>query len=203
MPDSTPSSTGSAEFSVRDRPRWWSRLGLAICAAVILLWTLRPGSGGSFQRVPIVPDPVPAWAITNVHGGMLASSDFRDRILVVNFWATWCPPCIRELPDLKAFHLANSNRPVSVIGVSVDEGGTDVVRDFVDRNALGYPVGLVTESMAGAFRASGTIPATYVIDRQGRFAAHYLGALTRQELERITAVLLHAADQTNRPVATP
>jgi len=192
MPASTPSSSVSPPESGPTRPKWWSRLGIIICAVVILLWTLRPGSGGGFQAVPIVPAPAPAWSITNVAGGLLTSGQFTGQVLVVNFWATWCPPCIRELPDLNAFHLAHTHDRVSLIGVSVDETGPESVREFVRRKGLAYPVGMVSGEMSAGFGAEGPIPTTYILDRQGRFVARYLGPLTRAELDRVTAPLIAA-----------
>lgn len=165
-------------------------MGMIVCAVVILLWALRPGSGGGFQTIPITPTPAPAWSITNVTGGLLTSTQFTGQVLVVNFWATWCPPCIRELPDLNAFHLAHTNDRVSLVGVSVDVTGAEGVRDFANRSGLAYPVGMVNDSMSGGFGAEGPIPTTYIIDRQGRFVARYLGPLNRAELERVTAPLL-------------
>lgn len=190
-----PSSSASPEPNPASRPQWWSRIGIVICAAVILLWTLRPGSSGGFQPIPVTPGPAPAWSITNVLGGTLSSTNLAGHVLIVNFWATWCPPCIRELPDLNAFHLAHANDRITVVGVSVDEGGGDSVRAFVERNHLAYPVGMVTREMSEAFGAQGPIPATYVIDRRGHFAARYLGPLTREELERVTRPLVLAPAQ--------
>jgi hypothetical protein len=69
------------------------------------------------------------------------------------------------------------------------------VRSFVERNSLAYPVGMVTPAMSEAFGAQGPIPATYVIDRRGHFAARYLGPLTREELERVTRPLMLAPAQ--------
>ncbi len=187
-----PSSTASPTDGKVSKPQWWSRMGIIICGAVIVLWTLRPGAGGGFQPVPIAQVAAPAWNVTNVLGGTLASTNLAGHVLVVNFWATWCPPCIRELPDLNAFHLAHTNQRVAVIGISVDQDGPEVVRNFVTRNSLAYPVGMVVPEMSQAFGAEGAIPTTYIIDRQGKFAARYLGPLTREELERVTAPLIAA-----------
>lgn len=187
-----PSSTASSTDGKIAKPQWWSRMGIIICGAVILLWVLRPGTGGGFQPVPIAHVQSPAWTVTNVLGGTLCSTNLAGHVLVVNFWATWCPPCIRELPDLNAFHLAHTLQRVAVIGISVDQEEPEVVRNFVTRNNLSYPVGMVSSDMSQAFGAEGPIPTTFIIDRQGHFAARYLGPVTREELERVTAPLIAA-----------
>lgn len=189
MPSSTVSPTDSP---VQRRPLW-TRISLAVCALAVILWTLRPGAGRGFQPVPIAPLPAPAWTLTNAFGQVLSSSNYAGHVLVVNFWATWCPPCIREIPDLNAFHLAHTNDRVAVLGFSVDQGKPAEVdallRDFATRNQLAYPIVAVPKDVAEAYSAVGPIPTTFVIGRDGRFAARYVGAVTREELERVTARL--------------
>ena len=161
------------------------------------------GAGAWLSWRRIAPQPVLSgaeaafWAgnFEGPNGEAVNLAAMRGRPLLVNFWATWCPPCIRELPDLNAFHLAHTNDRITVVGVSVDEGGANAVRAFVERNNLAYPVGMVTPEMSADFGAQGPIPATYVIDRRGHFAARYLGSLTREELERVTRPLVLAPAQ--------
>ncbi len=169
----------------------WTRLGIPICIGIILLWLVKPGGSG-FMPVPISHGTAPGWSMTNLDGTLLHSTNFAGRVLVVNFWATWCPPCIREIPDLQAFHNAHTNEGLTVIGVSVDEGGLAAVKGFVTRNQMTYPIVLANDAAMEGFAASGSIPTTFIVDRQGRFAARYVGALPRAELERVTAPLLAA-----------
>ena len=111
-------------------------------------------------------------------------------VVVLNFWATFCPPCIREIPDLSAFHLAHSNEPVAVVGLSLDAPPADVVRAFVRKHNIPYPVAIADAAVAEAFGGVGQIPSTFIIGPDGKFAARYLGALTREELERVVSPLM-------------
>ncbi len=166
---------------------------MAVCAALILFWFAKPG-GPQFMPMPIGHGPAPAWSMTATDGSALSSTNLAGRVLVVNFWATWCPPCVREIPDLAALHRAHVAEGLTVVGASVDEGGVEGVRKFVERNQIPYPVGMAGPNLVEAFAANGPIPTTFVIDRRGNFAVRYLGALTRAELERVVAPLLAATN---------
>jgi thiol-disulfide isomerase/thioredoxin len=166
-------------------------MGLLVCFAVVILWFLKPGGGsGSFRQVPITVEPAPEWAVTNLHGTVLSSTQLAGRVVVINFFATWCPPCVREIPDLNAFHVAHTNAGVTVVGFSIDTAGTAAVKKFSENFGIAYPVAIIDDTFAARFSAQGPIPTTFIIDRQGRFAARYLGAISRQELERITQYLI-------------
>jgi peroxiredoxin len=167
----------------------WKRLGIPICLGIILLWFMKPGGSG-FMPLPITPGPAPTWALTNLDGTVLHSSNLLGRVVVFNVWATWCPPCIKEIPDLQALHTAHQAQGLTVLGVSVDQEGPAKVKDFVQRNSITYPVVMSDEAVLQSFSALGPIPTTFIIDRQGQFVARYVGPLPREELERVTAPLL-------------
>ena len=176
--------------AVVSQPAWQRRIPLLICLLVLAYWYLKPPSGAGFMRVPMPRIAAPAWSLTNVHGQPLQSSSFTGRVVVLNFWATFCPPCIREIPDLAAFHLAHSNSPVTVIGLSLDSKPADAIRAFVEKHNIPYPVAIADAATAEAFGGVNQIPTTFIIAPDGTFAARYLGALTHDELERAIAPLL-------------
>jgi len=136
----------------------------ADAGAVAQLWALR------------VPRP---------GGGELALGDFRGRPLLVNFWATWCPPCVKELPDLDRFHTAYAASGWQVVALAID--GPTAVRDFLARRPLGFPVGLAglegSTLARGLGNATGGLPFTVVLDAGGRITRRKLGATTYSELQ--------------------
>ena len=172
-----------------------SRIGLAVCAALILFWFVKPG-GSQFMPVPITHDVAPAWSLAATDGSVVSSTNLAGRVVLMNFWATWCPPCVREIPDLAEFHKAHEAEGLTIVGASVETGDEKTVKSFVERNHIPYPVGIAGPGLVESFAATGSIPTTFVIDRSGRFAARYLGGLTREELDRAVLPLLAA---TNAP----
>lgn len=166
-------------------PRWL----IPFCLAAILGWWVSRPTGPSFMRLPGGGFPAPAWQMNDLDGHPVASTHFTGKVLVLNFWATWCPPCRRELPELEAFHRAQQTNDVVVIGAATDEGGAAVVTPFVRREKLSYPILLADTNVQQTFAVS-TLPTTLIIGRDGRIAARYLGSLTQAELTKAVTPLL-------------
>jgi len=166
-------------------PRWLVPFGLA---ALLGWWVSRP-SGPAFVRLPGGGYPAPAWRMPDLSGAMIASTNLAGSLVVLNFWATWCPPCRRELPELEAFHRRNSNRGVVVVGAATDAEGAATVGPFARRHELTYPMLLADPAVQESF-AVVSLPTTVIIGRDGRVSARYLGSLTGEELDRAIAPLL-------------
>jgi thiol-disulfide isomerase/thioredoxin len=128
----------------------------------------------------------------DLDGRTVASTNFAGQVVVLNFWATWCPTCLIEIPDLNAYHAAHVTNGLVVIGASTDETGAETVRDFVRRNRIEYPVLMADAAAQDAFGGIPGLPVTLVIARDGRFFARYHGPLTRKELESVVTPLLSA-----------
>lgn len=175
------------------KARWLIPLALGVA----LLWVTYPTQRPAV-RLPTGNVPMPAWQMDDLSGTPISSTNFAGKILVLNFWATWCPPCRQELPDLNAFHAANRINGVVVIGASVDEGDRELVRRFAERNGLQYPVIFATPEMQLQFGNVSMLPTTFVVDRAGRMVTRFLGAITREDLSKVVDPLV------GRPgVATP
>jgi len=167
------------------KTRWLIPLALGLALLWVTYPTRRPA-----VRLPTGNVPMPAWQMTDLSGMPVSSTNYSGRILVLNFWATWCPPCLEELPDLNAFHGANSTNGVVVIGAAVDEGDRDMVKRFAERNGLKYPIVFATPEIQLQFGNVTMLPTTFVIDREGRMVARFLGAITREELDKAVGPLI-------------
>jgi cytochrome c biogenesis protein CcmG/thiol:disulfide interchange protein DsbE len=114
-------------------------------------------------------------------------SDYVGKIVVVNFWASWCPPCRKEIPALVQISKEYASRGVVVLGVAMDEGGLNGVRRFLQEVDVTYPV-VIPDGSSSLSSVRG-LPTTWLIDKQGRIAAIYSGAMTedvfRQGIEQL------------------
>ena len=117
-------------------------------------------------------------------GGHLKLADFRGKPLVLNFWATWCPPCVEEIPLIDDFFQQNSTKGISVIGLAIDQPGR--VKRFVEEFNLGYPMGLAgmngTELSKILGNESAALPFTIVLDKNGQLFQKKLGRLSAEEI---------------------
>ncbi|HSM22556.1 MAG TPA: TlpA disulfide reductase family protein, partial [Rubrivivax sp.] len=122
-------------------------------------------------------------------GGELALATMRGRPWVLNFWATWCPPCIREMPALERFRNAHAGRGWEVVGLAVD--GPTPVREFLQRVPVSFPIGLAGFGGADLGKRlgnqTGGLPFTVVFDRRGRAVQRKLGETSYDELARWAA----------------
>jgi thiol-disulfide isomerase/thioredoxin len=178
----------------------FTKWGIPLLLAVGFAWLTSRGMGGpKFMRLPVGSGAAPAWTMPDLEGRPVASTNFAGQVVLLNFWATWCPPCLAEIPDLKAFQAAHAQEGFTVIGAAVNDEGAAVVKPFVQRNQLNYPVLLAGPDVQMLFgsmpldptRPTGfPLPTTFVIGRDGRLVAHYLGALSRAELDKVILPLL-------------
>ena len=175
----------------------WQKWVIPLGLAVGLAWlTSRPSADGGFIRIPTGHGPAPDWSSQDILGGTIASSNLLGHVLVLNFWATWCPPCQQEIPELNAFAAAHETDGIRVVGVAMDEAGESAVRPFAKKNAIGYPIILNTAEIQRRFfgvpaPAGGppgiSLPTTFIVGTNGHFLARYIGAITRAELEKAVA----------------
>ena len=129
----------------------------------------------------------PDFTLPALDGRSIALQDFRGRVVVLNFWATWCPPCVEEMPSLKSFSEEMDPGGVTVLGVSVDYDA-EALAKFVARTQLAFPiardVGQRVSSRYGTFK----YPETYIIDKNGKIAEKLVGVVNWQDPRTLTLV---------------
>lgn len=149
-----------------------------------------------------VPTPAKTFDIDLLDGTPFSLQAQQGRVVLLNIWATWCAPCLRETPDLVALDQAYRDSGLTVLGVSVDEQGESVVLPFLRRFDVQYPIYIDRDEIVmDRYGPTMGIPTTYLIDTQGRLRYFAVGAVTRAELEpRIREMLaLDAAPDAARP----
>ncbi len=136
---------------------------------------LRGAFGENFTLLD-PPVPAPLEAFTDLAGNPVRLADFEGRVVLLNFWATWCAPCVREMPSLDRLQAVLGDRGLSVVAVSIDRAGVKVIRPFAKRLGLAH-LGLYHDPEGALFRAFGVtgLPASFLIDPNGAILGAYAG----------------------------
>jgi cytochrome c biogenesis protein CcmG/thiol:disulfide interchange protein DsbE len=134
------------------------------------------------------PAAVPTITLHDLDGRTISSADWRGKVTIVNFWATWCPPCRAEIPDLVALQNKYGDR-LQIIGVSQDEGSVEAVRRFVIDQRMNYPVVMMTPELEKIFTGIRALPTSFIVDREVRVVQRHVGMLNPMLTEQETRAL--------------
>ena len=128
------------------------------------------------------PKPAPAFTVKDLDGREIAPASLRGKVVIVNFWATWCGPCRAEIPDLVALQDKYKDT-LQVIGISEDEAGVDVVRRFAAEHKINYPVAMMTPEIEKMYPGITALPTSFILDRESRVVQKHVGMLTARTTE--------------------
>jgi thiol-disulfide isomerase/thioredoxin len=139
----------------------------------------------------VAPTPAPGWELKDVDGKPVNFSQFKGKVVVLDFWATWCPPCKSEIPGYVKLQEKYKDKGLVIIGVSLDQEGPDVVKRFMADFHMNYPVVMGDDSVVQAFGGVDAIPSTFIIDRAGKIRDKKVGAMETAEYEKILVPYLN------------
>ncbi|MFF5995601.1 TlpA disulfide reductase family protein [Lysinibacillus sp. KU-BSD001] len=129
------------------------------------------------------------FTLPNLQGEEVNLSDYKGQIVILNFWATWCPPCKEEMPHMQSFYEKQDDIEIVAVNLTSMDVGLDKVKQFVDAYGLTFPILLDEEDIVGQQYGIITIPTTYIIDREGKVFQEIVGAVDEQMLEEMIDAL--------------
>ncbi|BHH82146.1 TlpA family protein disulfide reductase [Desulforhopalus sp. 52FAK] len=162
-----------------------SRFSLTVICAVILLSFLIVVESGATTKMP-------AFSLKSVQdGNIVDSSSFKGKVLLLTFFATWCPPCAQEVPVLNELQEELSDSGFSVVGLSVDQQGPRVVAKFMEKKEITYPVLMAEAKTTSDFGGVYGIPVAFLVNKSGNVVKKYTGYIQRSILEKDVRSLLN------------
>jgi thiol-disulfide isomerase/thioredoxin len=151
--------------------------------------------GSGIIRAPVMLDQAaPQLALTNLQGNPVSLADTRGHVVLINNWATWCPPCKAEMPELQAYYQAHENQGFIIIAIESGEP-VGTVAKFKQQLGLTFPVWLDPKGLALEVFRNWDLPSSYVLDRQGKLCMDWSGPINQETLEQYVTPLLDAVQE--------
>lgn len=151
---------------------WMRRAGVTWALALVLLalWA----SGCSQESPPEKPRPAPDFTLPDSDGNQVRLSDYRGKVVLLDFWATWCPPCRAAIPHIVSLQRKYRSEGFVVFGLNMDHNPEDLV-SFMSRVSVNYPILMTDTAMRDSYGGVSSIPLAFLIDRQGNIRDKYMG----------------------------
>jgi peroxiredoxin len=157
-------------------------LAIIAAAALMLIGTSSIPATSAQADYPSAPN----FTLNDLSGKTIKLSDYKGKVLFLNFWATWCPPCRAEIPDFIEAYAEQKANGLEILGISLDTKGKETVAAFVEKYKINYPVVLETrpntEKIINDYQPGQYIPATVIIDKSGRIRHKEVGAIDKETL---------------------
>ncbi len=167
---------------------------LIIPIALLLFFTISPAQAMSFESIvhsaknlwkkqPTLPD----FSLTDTKGNIHTDETSKGKYLLVNFWATWCPPCLKEIPAFVEFYEKHADK-LQILGLDFEDANREKIADFSDTFLINYPIILFTEENATQFKNFGEIvgmPTTYIYNPEGKLIDLHMGEMDIKTLEKL------------------
>jgi len=166
---------------------------LPVALAVALVLAAGCGKRGQETRAArggAVGTQAPEFALPDLDGKIVKSGDLKGKVVILDFWATWCPPCRQEIPHFVALQSKYRNQGLAIVGLSLDQGGASVVRPFAEEHNVNYMMLIANDETAMGYGGITGIPTTFVIDKDGKIVKRFLGYTDPEVFEETIRPLL-------------
>jgi thiol-disulfide isomerase/thioredoxin len=165
-------------------------VGLLIIGIVLALVLLQKNPIDNYSVVPsVVNFPSPDLVLNDLQGAKVDISDYRDQIVMINNWATWCPPCKAEMPTLSKYFKSHKDQGFILFGIEAGDP-KDAVVSFVDEYKIAFPILLDPNNRSLTSFHNDSLPSSYVIDHNGNVVLAWTGPISLQMLEKYVTPLL-------------
>jgi len=144
----------------------------------------QPASNGE------VGSQAPEFQLADLTGNQVSLSSLKGRVVIVDFWATWCGPCVMEVPHFVNLQSKYRNQGLAIVGVSMDAGGAKDVKPFADEHDVNYTMLIGNEDVSRSYGHINAIPTTFVIDRNGKIVQRFIGFTPPELIEKTIEPLL-------------
>lgn len=164
---------------MRHRFRYNSGCILLVIMAVGLLCACDQGGSGQEAKSAkvAVGETAPDFTLQNMQGEKVTLSDLRGQVVLVNFWATWCPPCRQEMPSMEELYQHFEGKEFEMLAINVEEDGPDAVAEFLDDKTHSFPILFDEDAQVRRQYKVSKYPETFVVDRDGTVVEHIVGAI--------------------------
>ena len=132
-----------------------------------------------------VASAAPGFSVTDTAGKSHRLADYHGKWVLVNYWATWCPPCLEEIPDLVALYDERRGKDLMVIGIAMQYKSSKEVADYVDDMLMSYPIVLGDDKITAQIGPADVLPTTYIFNPQGKLVATRHGLITKAYVEHL------------------
>ncbi|MDD2914914.1 MAG: TlpA disulfide reductase family protein [Gallionella sp.] len=123
------------------------------------------------------------FSLEDMRGETHRLEDYRGKWVLVNFWATWCPPCLNEIPELSSLHNTHKDKDLVVIGIAIDSGSSGKVADFAKAHGISYPVVMGNRKITRQIGELDVLPTSYLYAPNGKQVSYQAGEVTRESVE--------------------
>jgi len=159
-------------------------------AALFLVFAVVLSVGACSAQNDMEGKQAPPFSLKGADGKTVDLKSLSGKVVVVNFWATWCPPCRAEIPGMQEVYEKYQKQGLEIVGISLDRDGWNAVTPFLQKTRMTYPVVVGGGDLATAYGGIRAIPTTFVVNRKGKIEKQHVGYFSKEDFEKVVKPLL-------------